>query len=384
MSISNNCLRPSSTLPSVRHLHSASANRIRSALHSLQAIYCPLRLPPVLAKNNQGQSEHVDSGYASEDEVADENVPETGQILAVLRNDEFERNLTIRWLTGLISRADQLPFDEDEIANIIDEASFILSSFSDSTEEDAEDALARNFAFATSLSKDPITVRLSDAPLSGTDHTDVGLQSWGASIIFAGLLCSSPKRFGLSRLPSRANIIELGAGTGLVSLTLAKLVPLLHVAQPDITATDYHPQVLENLRANITTSFRPAAFSPIPVKTMLLDWSSPPASLESSADMLLAADAVYASEHAALLHDCAAHLLAPDGVFWLVVTLRSSGKFESIRNTTEVAFAGSNCSKMSNGRVLKILEKHMLEKQKGVGRDNESGYVLFKIGWVEC
>ncbi|KAF2246389.1 hypothetical protein BU26DRAFT_44579 [Trematosphaeria pertusa] len=388
MSISGHCQPPSSSLPPVRSLRSATEDQITSALHNLQALYCPLRLPVTLTRGKQSApaTAHADSGYVSEDEeVTDEGVSDTEEALAALRADEFERTLAVGWLTTLIARADELPFaSEDSQSRIIDEAASILASFSDFADHEADEALTRDFSFPVSAAlgeEKPIQARLNDAPLSGTDHTDVGLQSWGASIILSGLLCIAPGRFGLHRLPKDASIIELGAGTGLVSLTLGQLMPRLSLTQPSILATDYHPAVLENLRANITTNFGCQPDSSAPVKTMLLDWSAPPASLHSTASMLVAADVVYAPEHAAWLRDCAADLLAPDGVFWLVVTVRKDGKFEGIPGTAEAAFADGKCPKRGDGHVLRIVEKEMLEKRRGVGRGDESGYMLFKIMW---
>jgi hypothetical protein len=351
-------------------------------LHNLKSIYCPLRLPPLVTTRRYNSSAYVDSGYVSEDEVAVKDVSEDGENLAVLSADEFERTFAGQWLTGLISRAEELPFEEEVRTSIVDEASFILSSFSDS-DHDTEHALTRDFVFPTSLSSEPITVSLNDAPLSGTDHTDVGLQSWGASIVFSELMCVSPELFRLDQLPDHANIIELGAGTGLISLTLAKLLPRLPVAKPSIIATDYHLTVLDNLQTNIAASFPSSSPDSSLVKTMLLDWSAPPGSLHSCAHMLLAADVVYAPEHAKWLRDCAAQLLAPDGTFWLVVTVRSTGKFEGIPATAEAAFEEKSSTRVKDGRLLSILEKRVIGKQKGIGRDDEKGYIVFKIGWVD-
>ena len=313
------------------------------------------------------------------DEVTTEDVEgaDTGDVLASLRADEFERNHAVRWLTGLIARAAELPFSEEECAGIIDEASFILASFTDGNEDEEDHTLTRDFSFATPLSMEPVKISLNDAPLSGTDHTDVGLQSWGASIVFSGLLCASPSSYGIDELPNNASVIELGAGTGLISLALAKMAPLLPSRGIEIVATDYHPAVLQNMEFNVSMNFDGNACGP---RAMLLDWSMPPSELQSTADMLFAADVVYAPEHARWLRDCAAHLLKSDGTFWLVVTVRTHGKFEGIPATAEAAFQETMAPR--GGRVLKIVEKRMLEKKRGIGRDDETGYMLVKIEWV--
>lgn len=191
-------------------------------------------------------------------------------------------------------------------------------------------------------------------------------------------MCETPAHFGLDRLPSDPNIIELGAGTGIIALTLAKLLPTMGL-RARILATDYHAAVLENLKSNINTNF---GSHDVPVGAKILDWASPPAALAGSADMLFAADVVYAPEHAVWLRDCAAHLLKLEGTFWLIVTVRSHGKFEGILATAETAFADYENTMTADGRVLKILPREMLEKKRGVRRGDENGYMLFEIGWT--
>lgn len=383
MSFAGHCLPPSSSLPLVRSLHSASEETIRAALHNLQTLYCPLRLPASFPRAKEITSAQADSGYVSEDEEEVTSrgcVPDNEDTLQALRADPVERAFAIRWLTSLISRTDVLPFSSEDSTRIIDDAAFILSSFSDNAENDTDESLVRSFAFPTTRD-DPIHVQLTDAPLSGTDHTDVGLQSWGASIILSELLCSSPECFSLNGLSDGSSIIELGAGTGLISLVLSKLLPRLSPSNLSITATDYHPAVLENLRTNIGTNRSPDPSASFPISTMLLDWSAPPAFLAASAKMLFAADVVYAPKHAVWLRDCAAQLLTLDGIFWLMVTVRKIGKFEGIPDTAQAAFQADDCPKR-DGRELKIVEKRDLEKRRGIGRGDESGYMLYKIMWV--
>jgi predicted nicotinamide N-methyase len=378
---------PTSSLPPVRALRSTPEDKIDPALRNLRAIYCPLRLPSAISQGRLKEAsiipELVDSGYASEDEE-DKKHDTSGSCdaLEALRADVFEQEHAVRWLTTLIARADELSFASEETRErIIEEAASLLTSFHDPQDEAVPEALTRDFAFPTSLaSPKTIDVRLNDAPLSDTDHTDVGLQSWGASIIFSGLMCESPARFGLDKLQPGSSIMELGAGTGLVSLTLAALLPHISARASSIVATDYHPAVLDNLCTNIAVNF--PHYAEPPVQTMLLDWSSP--SLPSTPiDVLFAADVVYSPDHARMLRDCAARLLAPDGVFWLVVTVRVVGKFEGIADTVEAAFAPSECVRREDGKIFKILETDWLEKQRGVGRGDETGYRMYRIGWAD-
>ncbi|KAH6254394.1 hypothetical protein HBI40_173700 [Parastagonospora nodorum] len=390
VSLSGPCLPPSSSLIPIRQLVTSSEGEIIEALANLQALYCPLRLPTAIPKPKPSWR-HIpaastpvpaDSGYASRDErTYGDDMAAAEEVTAALRADPFERSFATRWLTSLISRVEEMGFDEDVTTNMIDDAAFILASFSDCTKDEEEEALTRDFSFPTKLGEN-VQVTLNDAPLSGIDHTDVGLQSWGASIVLSSMMCADPKRFGLSKeaLKGSPTIIELGAGTGLVSLTLAKLLPELGVEDASIAATDYHPAVLENCKLNIESNF--SSTDRLPITTDLLDWSQPPSELVSSADLLIASDVIYAPEHASWLRDCAAHLIKPDGTFWLMVTVRKTGKFEGIPDTVEAAFVPELCPKDGDGRTFQIIQKETAEKRRGIGRGDETGYNLYRIGWA--
>ena len=438
----------------------------------------------------------VDSGYISENEEEavgngvedddDDDDDEDGP--AALRADPFERGFAERWLTGFLARAEEEEEGEgegegeehepakprifssaDARDRAVELASRVLSSFFAGEGEDGADAeesarIAREFRFRlavpgaeTATAAEEITVCLNDG-LAGTrsdDHTDVGLQSWAGAIVFSELLCASPAKFGL--VPARTStptinddddnddkagrrgphIVELGAGTGLVSLVLAKALPRLGVRGAAVVASDYHPAVMENLRANIAMNFPSASTCnagtdagtedaaieragagdgkgtsvTVPVEARQLDWADPealdgPPLAPGSADLLVATDVVYAPEHAAWLRGCASRLLkrkgkgskgkegngraeeVAGGVFWLVATVRPTGKFEGICDTVRAVFGGVDEGEQTrraggeDGHSLTILEEEWIEKRPGLGRGDESGYRLFRIGWA--
>jgi predicted nicotinamide N-methyase len=276
-----------------------------------------------------------------------------------------------------------MELDDEAREKIVDDAGFILSSLFESSDDAEEEALTRDFTFPMA-SGEEIQVTLNDAPLSDTDHTAVGLQSWGASIVLSSMMCADLARFGLDAvsLGPTPNIVELGAGTGLVSLALAKVLPKIGIPASIITATDYHPAVLENCDMNIETNFPSPSYDTPPVTTAILDWAQPPPDQKATSHLLIASDVVYAPEHAAWLRDCAAHLLAANGTFWLMVTVRKTGKFEGIPDTVELAFTTEACPRSDRGMTFRILEKEFLEKRRGIGRGDESGYNLYRIGWA--
>lgn len=398
MSPTNPPLPPSGSLPPLGSLAGLSEREIFGLLRNLSALYCSLPVcaslipAPASKADSALASDHmVDSGYSSETEGTNKGAKRADRRIAGLRADPFERAFADRWLAGFICRAPTLhcltPGDVCERA--VDQAAYILESLLTGRLDDPQSAedgsdLTHELSFdlpSDSAGDEPvITVRLQDriAGENGQDHDDVGLQLWGASVIFSELICASPGRFGLDKhsLGPSPRILELGAGTGLVSLLLGTLLPRLGVTQPKIIATDYHPTVLENLRANV-------AYCDLTVETSLLDWSSPALEppLDIPAKVLLATDVVYAPEHAVLLRDCASRLLAPGGIFWLLVTVRNKGCFEGVDATVQAAFAADE-PLSADGRALTIISSESLQKQKGIGRGDESGYTLFKIGWA--
>ncbi|KAH8682272.1 putative methyltransferase-domain-containing protein [Xylariales sp. PMI_506] len=394
---------PTTSLPSLRSLEGLTGDVVFSALRNLYALYCPVSSALIFPRKKpkvplgEALTPLVDSGYVSGDDGEQDDDDGEVDALESLRADAFERNFAERWLTGFIARAESLPCwsSNDECETAVDQASYVLASFSTTADEplDGEDeGLLREFSFALGGSSagadqpgsELLQVRLVDKPIStGTDHTDVGLQSWGASIIFSDLICGSPERFGLTRLGSSPQVLELGAGTGLVGLTLARLLPRLGAADANVVATDYHPAVLENLRENVAANCTPESAPRMEV--CLLDWSAPSFEppLDKPADMIVATDVVYAPEHAVWLRDCVGRYLAPNGSFWLMATVRENGKFEGISNTVQAAFTNvDDPPRAADGRVLMILGSEKLAKRSGVGRGDESGYNLFRIGWA--
>ncbi|KAI0079554.1 hypothetical protein K474DRAFT_1683146 [Panus rudis PR-1116 ss-1] len=376
---------PTTCLPPLRTLSSCHASQVRHALQNLRHLYFadiahskPTISPVIPLRKLPNHSVHdnsvPDSGYASEDEDNDEEVPELSEEeVNILRADTFEREFAMRWLTGFTARSGMWvdgvdDESEQEIrASLVDEAASLLASFAG---EGQEEPLARSFSFPTSNAGRSIHVELNDAPLLSEDHTSVGLQSWGSSIIFAERLCANPEKFKLGMSASR--ILELGAGTGLLSIAIGKLYSdALH--PPTIVATDYHPSVLSNLRGNVRANFRSC---PSAVDVFPFDWQYPrsDAPFHEPFDVILAADVIYQSEHARWIKTCVERLLR--GVFWLIIPVRSTGRHAGMSDTVEQVFPFAP-------RELAILRKDNIGRLEGVGRADESGYVLFEIGWVQ-
>ncbi|TFK21547.1 hypothetical protein FA15DRAFT_672480 [Coprinopsis marcescibilis] len=386
----------------------------------------------------------VDSGYASAEEEGDDNDNERAlgdalsigvvdlesrcKTLNVLRADPFERAFAVRWLTGFISRAEEWAeledLDEEDgdvvlIANpvvevsraeLLEEALDLLSAFSngeineqEDEDPEMEEAYTRIFTFQTgsqdSAEKSPpITVEINDQ-LNFEDHTSVGLQSWGSSIIFGESFCASPSSYfgGPPGRPSPRRILELGAGTGITSIAAAKL---LANQRPEIVATDFHPDVLENLKLNIKLNFPPSpSISPsTPIAVLPLDWANPDYCapyLDKRFEVILGTDVVYEPEHATWIKGCVRNLLClptqehRGGTFWLFIAVRNSGRHEGLHKTVDELFgyrgAESDCDGDGVGPwKLAILTTEEINKRGGVGRADENAYMMFEIGWVRA
>lgn len=137
-------------------------------------------------------------------------------------------------------------------------------------------------------------------------------------------------------------MLELGAGTGLLSLVWRGMVERLREdsgfvvgvkegeeeGEDDIVATDYHPTVLENLRRNIMDNSVPTSTSTpiLPILIEKLDWSAVhksctfahksthsellmPSPFDKKFDQIVAADVIYGEEHARWIRSCVEQFL---------------------------------------------------------------------------
>ncbi|KAH7909931.1 S-adenosyl-L-methionine-dependent methyltransferase [Hygrophoropsis aurantiaca] len=420
-------LTPTSTLPPLILLPTYSTIQIREALGRLRDLYFPLptrrsfnrtdssnAVPTlkqqisgavrVLKPKSTGRLVHddgvPDSGYASaEEDETEEDIDQGTHIgskekelesLEILRCDELERDFAIRWLTGFIKRSYSWASELNEEFTrecVIDNATKLLARFAG--DDEPEEALTRQFSFpfrvdTAATSHVPITVELNDAPLAPTDHTAVGLQSWASAILLAERMCAEPKPFFHRTHGTQAmRVLELGAGTGLLSIVTSKILSRLGI-DASVIATDYHPSVLSNLSLNVATNN-------VPVAVSSLDWAHPP--LHDPFDIVLAADVIYHPEHARWIKECVAGLLKADGVFWLVIPLRSTGRHEKMSEMVDEVFqsasllpvgSANSAGEHSDGgkRCLVVVRKEEVGRLDGVGRADEAGYKLFEIRWV--
>ena len=383
----SNPMPPTASLPPLNRLSNCSQIQIVDALANLRTLYFPSPLMESLRvqKNTKPHAHHdisaPDSGYASAEEDDDDLFlgDEDNEVLELLRADASERAFAIKWLIGFTARSDAwvspVPENETEAYTFaVDEAVSLLALF---TGPEPEQAITRKFSFRASDGR-PIEIELNDAPLLSEDHTSVGLQSWASSILLAERLCADPGKFNLDG-GEGSRVLELGAGTGLLSITLARIVASgqVRTPRPFIVATDFHPDVLANLQRNVDTNGDTES-----ILVREFDWSQPNigvAPFDRPFDVILAADVVYEPSHASWIASCVTQLLArPTGVLWMIIALRSGGRHEGLSSTVVEAF-----SHEEGGARLCILEQETLRRIDGHGRADETGYELFKIGWAE-
>ncbi|KAH9943964.1 putative methyltransferase-domain-containing protein [Amylocystis lapponica] len=283
-------------------------------------------------------------------------------------HDPFDRAYAIRWLTALVSRAS---LDDAHEALVQDAAALLAIAAGPAS----AGALTRVFRFG------PITVQLTDAPLDNDDFTSVGAQTWHSACLLADILAAAPHDFGLAL--DRVRVLELGAGTGLVSLTAAQLLDARR-QRATVVATDVHPAVLANLARNAAANAptHPA----VSVHIHALDWArvdtAPP--LDAPFDLVLGADIVYEPEHARDVRACVARLLRPSPAarFHLVVPLRPTHLLESrsIDDAFPPASADADGLVVFAKDVLAYEARADLRSRVG----DEMDHVHYTIGWSTC
>lgn len=278
---------------------------------------------------------------------------------------------------------------------------------------------------ATSTSHVPASLEASSA---------VGVQTWAASIVLSDLLVTRPGEVHPllhdSQPTKPLRVAELGAGTGLVGIVCAQLLSSSSSSAPStlsevegerhvVTLTDYHPRVLENLRRNVDAN-RPGFSAGLELSVEALDWflyhrptegeyaggsagpkrlSSPPVPAAGHAppyDLLLAADVVYAPEHATWLYATMSSLLSRtrSARAHVLNARRSEGRFGEwgLVEGTDRVFGGvvqdgeKVVERGEDGKVgkearLRVLRRVELPKVKGLGRSDERGHIWWTLGW---
>ena len=222
---------PSSVLPPIRRISETDLDGLTTLVEYLSGLYNP----PVYGARRVDRTPFSDPTRRDGRKGADSN--------ELLRADEFERAYAVRWLTGLVSRAAFLeeslaeePGELEKLNKLVGSAIALLAVCAGTA---AARTLKRRFLFFSPVLDKDVEVQLTDVPIAlaaDEELPTVGTQTWGSACLLAEMLAEDPGRFGLSGEGWAVRVLEIGAGTGLVSLALAKLRSMQLSATPDMQA----------------------------------------------------------------------------------------------------------------------------------------------------
>jgi len=307
----------------------------------------------------------------------------------------LSRKLACDRLTALISYLQKCLLkggdDLEAHETLLDGAAALLAVFAGTA---SAGKLTRTFAFGHPPSP-LVRVEVTDIPFDNQDYTTLGAQTWGGAHVLAEIIIQDPHRFGLhpeqaSRSTGGPKILELGAGTGLVSLAVYQ-----HLASRGlcgtIYATDFNSLILENLARNISTNKLAILESTdLEISSRPLDWSNPDAAnpdLFNSVDLVLGADVIYEELHARWIRTCLEKFMRKPQLgsvhqsnFHLVIPLRPTHTFES--STIEGVFPLRSETSGQHGWELVIFSKDtILCEASDDDADGQVEYVYYTIGW---
>ena len=410
-------LPPTSQLPPIKFIQSFSLAKLQSCVDYLRVIYNP----------------PVRGSLRRRDETKSPSKARGTEELQSLHADEFERDYAMRWLIALISRygtEDSFTAMEDIAGRdcLLRSAASLLATCAGTA---SAGIISRTFVFETYPTRQDIngdqnppssvTVELMDVPLDNHDYGSVGAQTWGSACIMADMIAENPSAFGIPdkfsaksehfRASTSFRCLELGAGTGLVSLTIGKII--LHQINSrspeslstsldiEIITTDYYPSVLKNLERNIRTNFSACIDSntPLQMQSQYLNWSlfsisdghSDPPVFQVPFDVIFGADIIYETQHALWVKGCLSKLLRKpmvedeDPTFHLIIPLRRTHVVESdtIEQVFKMQEKGQNqipdSRREFNELVITHKENIFCDSEKGSSEEVE--YVYYRIGW---
>lgn len=463
---------PTARLPPIRlfNTNSLSVQQVISVLKYLSELYDEpevrgvryiRRTQRILSRHPKAENEH-DSREESWPMLRGTQAPEPEtesdrgheRELERVRADVFERTYAIRWLTALVSHTGQpheqgiTPIDAPlKWETVVQQAARLLAVCAGAA---AAGVRCRTFAFRTSGAKgaagrstavQELKIHITDLPLDNQDYSSMGAQTWGGGCLLADMIAgsSSDLNFGLSLRPGgekadQIRVLELGAGTGLVSITVGKLLEARGVSA-EVVATDFHSEVLKNLKRNITDNFPSNPLNDgdsaiISFSVQFLDWAAFPSSnphftsrdqrkdsnkdrtgaeqespLNDVFDVIYGADVVYEIEHARWIKACVELLLRmPESnstlssastasastntipCFHLVIPLRTTHIAESRSVEDVFPFAdevevGAD-SKIRRGVLAITAKEEILCGDMWAEGSKEVEYVYYTIAWV--
>ena len=454
----------SARLPPIKTLNEVPLGLLHEAIQYLEIVYNPEihSTRRIMVNNNYGSSPAPNTTPTRRRLIHDSEPMNDKSVmgsfeLEPIRIDAFEQAYVVRWLTALVAQKTTLHDDDDDgddendndhdqnnaasLESLVQSAAALLAICAGAASAGTR---TRTYAFCG------VRVQLTDLALRNDDFGSVGAQTWGSACVLAEMIAEAPARFGLcdggtcggthrddntpafchgdadggngggrrrsEGAAAAIRVLELGAGTGLVSLIIAKILETTTRTcgrcgdnsrrRAEIVASDFYPPALENLRLNIQRNFAsstterdrdhdsdPAAPSghTLSISAHFLNWeeaaTDPARALESPFDVpfdeVFGADIVYELEHAAWINACLRRFLGLTGRFHLVIPLREGFARESA--TIERVFPRvDNIHRvMEAGPTLCITRREDITCEGPDGK-GEVEYVYYTIQWTVC
>jgi predicted nicotinamide N-methyase len=162
------------------------------------------------------------------------------------------------------------------------------------------------------------------------------IRLWEAAMVLSYVLCSLPERQGRT-------LLELGAGLGAPGLTAA-------AAGFDVTLSDFEEIILDFQRVSSAASGLPG------VRSILLDWLSPPSGL-AAYDVIAGAEILFRQEFLQPILTLIKTFLKPDGLVCLAHDVRRKclPQFLEIAQEDFDIATGKQTMKTARGEVTIIV-----------------------------
>ena len=392
-------LPPTSRLPPIKALGTVPVEQLHEAIQYLQAIYNPEIRSSRRVTRQSRPAHNADADTTASREA--------------VRADTFEHAYAIRWLTAFIAQATTTITTTDALEPLVQSAAALLAICAGAASAGTR---TRTYVFGS------VRVQLTDVALRNDDFGSVGAQTWGSACVLAEMIAEAPDRFGLlcrtgddddsvfSRggagprvVAGIARVLELGAGTGLVSLTIGKILEKSRErdsrrAGTVVVASDFYPPALENLGLNIQRNFPPEeddgddsapSARNFSIAGHFLDWeeaADPTRALQAPFgepfDEVFGADIVYELEHAMWIKACLKRVLRLTGRFHLVIPLRENFARESATVERVFPHVEDTHREMGVGPTLCIKQKENITCEAGPDEKGEVEYVHYTIQWA--
>ena len=404
-------------LPPIKTLNNTSVGLLHEAIQYIQNVYNPeIRSSRRINYDSAPRRMQLVAGPSTSDaRTSDDEAMES------IRADTFEHAYAVRWLTALVAQKTTLRCDDDVAdANKTDDEVDRASPLDPEVETLVQSAAAMLAVCAGAASAGTRTrtyvlcgvrVQLTDVALRNDDFASVGAQTWGSACVLAEMIAEAPARFGLCCMGHDlfyrgggtsvgTRVLELGAGTGLVSLTIGRILEKSHERDSQrggvIVASDFHPTALENLRLNIQRNFHLEEDGTdsepghnLSISAHFLDWEDAAdlrrtlqVPFDEPFDEVFGADIVYELEHAMWIKACLTRVLRLTGRFHLVIPLRERFARESATVERVFPHAEDMHAVMEAGPTLCITQKEGITCEAWPDGKGEVEYVHYTIQWA--